>query len=673
MNFDFIREELLKEAKYSPNLLSDLAGLENYIAQSYNNRSFIELLQNSDDAKSTKFKIVKEEDYILVANNGRIFNNQDLEGICRSASSNKVRGENIGYRGIGFKSVVGFAKEIHIISGQMEVTFSKVKTKEEIQDAVNVPLIRIPHMIDSEIKAKLNQIIESLILESFTTIFIFSGVTAQEIEMEFEMFETSSLLFLKNITETEIFINYREKTKISKFQISESEVLLTINSTNNNSSWLVTNEKTSSIAFCIENESIKKLDSSKCFVYAFLPTENTCGLGVLINGDFSTDPSRKHLIFDSVTQNAINLCGRHILNLINNNISVGGKLEIVNALLPHSDPRMLQFKKSSFDKILLEGYSSDDKSFFKKLKLCPIWLNIKDYSNLYSQIRTINSKCFELEGFIAFAKFLGAEENTFNNFKANINSSEISVLGCVQLTIQVFNGLISGSIKFNDGIANLNLLLINGIRSSFNEIINNNSTIDSSFVSLLIENGLSEFEIKQVLNKYISIDYSKRLFKESHMPYESNLKAESRTSVNNWFGAKAERTYSPTKSSVQRWRSAEENTLEILNANGFKLIDVSKQNIGYDLEGITPDGKEIQIEVKSITMIGQKFKLTNNEVAVAQEKKETYFIAIVRQLDDFLEIDLIPDPITKLTLDRQCVQWIWECSSYDYKPIRFEL
>jgi hypothetical protein len=40
-----IRNQLLHEAKSSPNLLSDLAGLETYIAESYNNRSFIELYQ----------------------------------------------------------------------------------------------------------------------------------------------------------------------------------------------------------------------------------------------------------------------------------------------------------------------------------------------------------------------------------------------------------------------------------------------------------------------------------------------------------------------------------------------------------------------------------------------------------------------------------------------------
>ena len=52
-----IYSNLLKEAQASPMLLSDLAGLETYISESYNNRSFIELLQNADDAGSTKFLV----------------------------------------------------------------------------------------------------------------------------------------------------------------------------------------------------------------------------------------------------------------------------------------------------------------------------------------------------------------------------------------------------------------------------------------------------------------------------------------------------------------------------------------------------------------------------------------------------------------------------------------
>jgi hypothetical protein len=56
---DQIRVPLLEEAKNSPLLLSDLAGLEQYIAESYDARSFIELLQNADDAGATRFLLAK--------------------------------------------------------------------------------------------------------------------------------------------------------------------------------------------------------------------------------------------------------------------------------------------------------------------------------------------------------------------------------------------------------------------------------------------------------------------------------------------------------------------------------------------------------------------------------------------------------------------------------------
>ena len=107
-----IRRSLLGEARLSPKLLSDLAGLENYVAESYDSRSFIELLQNADDAGSSNFLVKRFQQYLIIANNGHVFSKSDLEAICRSAASTKQRGNSIGYRGIGFKSVVGLAQEV---------------------------------------------------------------------------------------------------------------------------------------------------------------------------------------------------------------------------------------------------------------------------------------------------------------------------------------------------------------------------------------------------------------------------------------------------------------------------------------------------------------------------------------------------------------------------------
>lgn len=640
MRFNEIRNKLLNEAKASPNLLSDLAGLENYIGESYNNRSFIELLQNADDASSTKFKILKRDDYLFVANNGRKFNDEDIESLCRSASSNKVRGESIGYRGIGFKSVVGFAKEIHIISGDLEITFSKKKTADEIPEATQVPLIRIPHILEELNKEKFESVLTDLKKNGYTTIFIFSGITAHEIELEFDSFDISSLIFLRNICETDLSIRDKSKTTVEKEKLDKNTSRVNIINDNAKSSWLIVNNQYTSIAFFEEDGEIKKLDEIESLVYAFLPTEDVSGLGVLINGDFSTDPSRKHLIYDKKTLSSLESCAKHILNLLEVNVHLDSdkNLGLVNALIPFMDPRMLQFKKPSFEKYLIEELKSKGAQLFSSALICPNWLNVKDYTVL-ANLETINQiypQCYNLEGFISFAKYLGAKEADLSSFKERINELQVSTLGCVQISVQIFKRIISKNFESETWLYGLKTLMDNNQRVSLNQLKNETISIDNSFVSLLIENGLTEFDVKQVLSKFLSVESTEKIFSKTSNKKDVLQANDEHNKNTKWFDNVSTKSFPATKSNVHRWRSAEENTLEVLNLNGFKLTDVSKQNIGYDIEGFDPDGREIQIEVKSVTMVGQKFKLTNNEVAVAQEKRNRTIL----QWSDSLMISL---------------------------------
>ncbi|MBE0424641.1 MAG: DUF3883 domain-containing protein, partial [Lutibacter sp.] len=588
-----------------------------------------------------------------------------------------VKGKSIGYRGIGFKSVVGFSKEVHIISGDLEVTFSREKTKIEIPQSTRVPLIRIPHYLSIEDKNLYQSTFDDLILNGYSTIFLFTGVTENEIELEFESLDSTSLLFLRNILETEFCTSKTIKTVIQKKEISNAEVRLIIQSNSGNSEWLLLKDIESTIAFAINDNKIQKLEESNSLVYAFLPTEDNCGLGVLFNGGFSTDPSRRHLIFNDETLDAIKSCSNQILKIIESKLKSKNSLniEIVNSLLPFSDPRMLQFKKTSFEKYLLENLKNNSSFFYKELKISPSWLNDKDYNGLteYRGDNVIEAGYLALDGFKSFVKYLGATEDTFTTLQKNFNNVKVTTLGCAQFTIQIVKSIISSNGDFVESNLDLKIFKSDNKRVSFNDIKNEDVRVDESFLTLLIENGLTEFDIKSVFKKYVSKDYSETLFK-NNQPKSFELKSESNPkSVLDWLNNSQQNTNNPIMEGLKRWRCAEEQTLDVLNLNGFKLIDVSKQNIGYDLEGFDPNGKEIQIEVKSVNLPGQKFKLTNNEIAVAQEKQNSFFIAIVRQADTFFEIALISDPVNNLVLNRQCVQWIWECSEYEYKPIKFRI
>jgi hypothetical protein len=108
--------------------------------------------------------------------------------------------------------------------------------------------------------------------------------------------------------------------------------------------------------------------------------------------------------------------------------------------------------------------------------------------------------------------------------------------------------------------------------------------------------------------------------------------------------------------------------MALLTELGWQVSDVSRQNVGYDIEGLSPEGQKYFFEVKSINYPNEPFILTSNEEAVAREKCDAYVIALVHQSKETIEIAFIRDPANHLKLIRQCRQWVWECSEYDFHP-----
>ena len=110
-----------------------------------------------------------------------------------------------------------------------------------------------------------------------------------------------------------------------------------------------------------------------------------------------------------------------------------------------------------------------------------------------------------------------------------------------------------------------------------------------------------------------------------------------------------------------------QNTIEILR--GFdeiaNVLDVAAQNVGYDIEVITKDGTHKYFEVKSVDNIGAPFSMTNNEFSAAVQYKEKYYLAIVNQSDNYIEICFISDPINSLNMTKRVTKWEWYCNSYD--------
>lgn len=694
MDFSTIRKSIIDEANISPNMLSDIAGLETYISESYNNRAFIELLQNADDAKSTTFLIKKIGDYLLVANNGKIFDELDLISLCRSASSIKKRGKSIGYRGIGFKSVVNFANEVHIISGEMMVTFSRELTKAAIKSTTCVPLIRIPHAIRQEILSEVEKIIFELKKEGYTTFFIFTGLVIDRIEDDYKKLNNSSLLFLNNIREVKneligsvIRINNKPFEKGYEIDIFDSDELL--------SSWLLYGKQHTNIAFIKTNKIVSTLPRTEALIYSFLPTEDFSGLGVLINSDFSTDPSRRHLIKDDTTKESIReICELYteifLENIFSNNIN---SQAIIKSLAPYSEPSLIQFTGNYFEKTFI----SEIRNVLELTNILfrPSWLNSRDF-NLITQ--KMNCKSIDIDygnsTLYTYLKYLGAKELLIDDIDSKdiINSLDLTLSGCIQITSRLIKQslLNIGSRKSN--LIYLKLFYCNNEKKALSDINENNEFIDESYLYSLIDTGLTKNDLKSIFKKNnlsnLLLHLSKKNIIENkddiynikipndeiENEYVNELRDELQThSFENWYKKikSSENFQKYERALIPKWRSAEQQVLYILNKNGFHLSDVSKQNLGYDLEGRDPYGANVYIEVKSISYPGQSFKMSNNEYATAQLKGNSYLIAIAYIVDNQLQLMLFPNPANQLKLNRQCIQWAWECCDYNFQPQTF--
>lgn len=676
-----LRDSLIAEAKSSPMLLSDLAGLESYVSESYNSRSFIELLQNADDAKATKFFVKRSGDYLFVANNGRPFNIKDLESLCRSASSNKVRGTTIGYRGIGFKSVVSFAKEVHLISGDFEITFSKELSKQIVPQAPKVPLIRIPHELERSVKDELADEIRKMQSEGFNTIFIFSGVLANQIDEEYTSFANTTLLFLNSIQVIKIHLTKKVTANIAVIEENDRGRYLRVSTTEAISNWFVCSDSTCSIAFSINKDKVERLPKSEAIIHAFLPTEDSCGLGIVVNGDFSTDPSRRHLIMDDTTIKVISNLTHLYASLLKYALANKDR-DMVDALMPYFDWKLIQLMKQSFEKEFAIKIRDAFGKELSNVKLAPSWLNAEDFSKIMeaSNMSYIAPECSDVTGLSDLLKYLGNKPEDVGSLIVKANNTQISVLGCAQiLTAGMKEVLMNHRLPSLTTVA---LVMSNGGLCSLKEINDEEGEIDESFIKLMEDNGISKNDISQFLKKAGLSNINDLLFDEDDVFYDEDVnddfsdddRSDNPTSVSQWFNNASSSSKSIVNNEgVQKWRSAEENTLAALNANGFRLKDVSKQNLGFDLEGSDPNGKNIYIEVKSLDYVGQKFRMTNNEFAAAQYKPSNYYIALVHQNKDTFEISLIKDPINRLNLTRQVVQWVWECSDYEYKPMKFSI
>lgn len=671
-----ISNDFITEASLSPKLLEDMAAMEKYMAESYSNRTFIELLQNADDAVSSKIYIFEDDNNIYFANNGKPFDENDILSICRSGSSSKKRGENIGYRGVGFKSTTQISNEILIFSNDEYFSFSKKMCSDILgKDIDKIPTIRIPLLVEN-VDTKISDQVTKMIDLNFTTVFVFKNANINRFYEEIQEVSSGYFIFLNNISNCIIKFNNIEKNiTIDRDKKNRNQKIKIIDS-NNINEWFLVKSDNASVAFKLNDGKIVPCLDDEAVYHSYLPTIDKVIYPIKVNADFSTDPSRKHITFDENTNNALDCISKLIFEVICSIFS--SKVDCI-----YKDALSLFLMVSSFSRINNELdkrltnliltnkwirlnnndfiSAKDYKKFPKNYDQSDI-INIRKNSTfvqnnsvplvIYDNINFIDSfinkysKTFFTN--VEIIKIL-ENENFVNNINITTHSKTVSnVIKEVKQQNMFSNNKIS--------IGNIIVPTENSGLQSINNIKSKGLKIDGTISKGINENLLST-EVDWFLKE---TGISDKVFKMDTVEEVDSKKEITITSE------------TIIKPHLTKWRNAEQKCMEIEKILGNTPTDVSVRNEGYDVLSITSDNKKRYIEVKSVKK-DWSFSITNNEYTAASQYGDDYYICLICENTDNIDVKYIKNPFKNATFEKRIKQWEWACFEFNSTDMKFDI
>ncbi|MCE4956052.1 DUF3883 domain-containing protein [Macrococcoides caseolyticum] len=639
-----------------------MSSMEKYLGESYSDRILIELLQNADDAKSKKFEVILDKNNLIFMNDGKPFDEKDIYAICRSGASQKIRGLNIGYRGIGFKSTVNLSNEIIIKSKDVAFCFSKYKTKKllDIIEDSDVPKIRIPFFISNSEKELIRL---SPYNNMYNNFFIYKDVNSELLMNELYSFVSNDFIFLNNIECIKLSIN----DFVFEIIIKRTKNKISITSNKNTTEWLIIGDEANKIGFLMDNEKIVKCDDKDSLYYAFLPTKDVCVYNFKVNGDFYTDPSRKNIIMDEHNKKVIEKIANHIFMYIillfnNKDSNLHSVIELINNKKSFS--KLNDYLSKCLEEYLKTNWIEQQNG--EKISLCsffrkPAFLNDEEWKVLLESSNI-------LKGDIKYKKYLvknlypvinkyAAKDINYYDWMTIISQEHILDAFSKENQRKLYINIIK-ELRNQSMISNIDINLENATILFNNRYINLKEATNDVKVEFI--NDLKDSMTINEINWLIEKLKVRMKYKKDELIINKEI---TNKSVSNILMHKP----------IFKWRSAEQQCADYEKSLGNTVKDVSKQNLGYDILSIDKDGNEKYIEVKFIQSNINKFSITNNEYTTAHMYKDKYYICLVYTKDTHIVFEYIKNPIESLNFEKVVRQWEWICEEFQGEKIELNL
>lgn len=333
---EIIKNEIaLRHESYSKNAnaIVEHFGLENQNIEDYNGRQLLEMLQNADDAciprgdKPKKAKILLTKNKLYIANNGEPFSEDGIISLMYSHMSSKTEIANkIGEKGLGFRSVLNWSKEIIIHSYDLHLRFSKdyaqqyldelrannpilkenlLKKQKRLKEDYPIAVLRCPQFLEDIPKYALSD------YDTVIELHLKAGI-AREVETQIAKDVTPEVLLFLNRLDTLEVETTTEHFTFSKYLGKKDEVIIRHIEEDKNSIWKVHTEKG-----IIEGKSKpkdgklktknyelklafpKQVGKFNSILYSYFRTNITFPFPFLAHGSFVLSSNREQLVDDT--------------------------------------------------------------------------------------------------------------------------------------------------------------------------------------------------------------------------------------------------------------------------------------------------------------------------------------------------------------------------------------
>ncbi len=361
------------------------AGTEAESSKDYVGRVAFEFFQNAVDRADRHIWMKLTKESFTVMNDGQEFTifegerknkKSDFHSLNTIHNGDKVAGESIGNKGVGFKSCWNVSNHVQIESINDGVPwgfelFNPVKIEDfestEIKKAIQMaggkaPSFYFPKYLECKEKKFDNEIV------TLITINFNREDAYEEIKNELEEFKQTKFIFLnllkdKSNKEYEIHISIdgKEESFNSKdeewrvFTLKEEEQFkeefeILKESRGKENYENIPKEPNIAIAFPPDNKDI----GTNSKFYTYLPTKAKCGFNVLIHADFALDNARKHIPDNQYNDKILEIAAKMFVHILLSNEELHSYNDFAKFLLPVD-------KNNKFAKFVWKELMKDDR------------------------------------------------------------------------------------------------------------------------------------------------------------------------------------------------------------------------------------------------------------------------------------------------------------------------